>query len=94
MSNHCVRVAENGVDDYVKNPHCYYVKKQRLVEQGHLVDYVKKQRKETGPGKVVVNVVPEPSVNRIVNGAIEAIHGVTDRLAATRNFLRARLARA
>ena len=33
-------------------------------------------------------------MNRAVNGVIEAIHGVTDRSAATRNFLRARLARA
>ena len=46
------------------------------------------------PREAVVDLVPNPPANRPVAVVIEAIHGVTDRSSATKNFLRARLARA
>ena len=65
------------------------------MEKGHLANYVKKQGEDNDRIKPVVDLVaPEPPAVRPAAGVIEAIHGVTDRTMATRNALRARLARA
>lgn len=65
-----------------------------LIEQGHLSEYVRLTEKKADQGKEVDEGMAVVQVNRLITGVIEAIHGITDSSAATRNYLRARLIKA
>lgn len=66
---------------------------ERIVEQGHLSEYIKTGGRKTNQGKNA-NDRTKASNKEVVAGVIKAIHGITDKSAATKNYLRARLARA
>lgn len=67
---------------------------ERLVEQGHLAEYVKANRKKSDKAKENSDGVAVVQVPRPPTGVIAAIHSVTEKSAASRNYLRSRLARA
>lgn len=54
---------------------------ERLVEQGHLAEYVKLAGKGIDQGKLADGEVVVVQTNRLASGVIEVIHGITDRSA-------------
>lgn len=64
---------------------------ERLVEQGHLKEYVKPDGKKADQGKEANEELVVVQANRPATRVIEAIHGIMDSSAATINYFRARL---
>lgn len=80
-------------DHWHKTKNCKTLKQflERLVEQVHLTEYVKLDGKKVDQSKEAEEKVDVVQANQLVTGVIEAIHGITDRSATTKNYFRARL---